>query len=65
MMGLFFHDGTGYVFYVQLPCQRRALRLSPAEIWLTVYCRRVVFGVKYNFSEFFWQTLELSNLFWP
>ena len=43
MTDLFFHEGTGLIIYMRLPGQRRALRVSPAEIWLTVYRRRLVY----------------------
>ena len=44
-MGIFFQIITGPVFYMRLPCQRRALRISPAETWLTAYRKRLIFRI--------------------
>ena len=46
MTGLLLHDGAGPVVYMWLPGQRRALRVSAAENWLTVYRRRIILRVK-------------------
>ena len=43
MTGLLFHDGAGPIPYMRLLGQRRALRVSPAETCLMVYCWRLVF----------------------
>ena len=59
----FFHEGNGLVAYMRLPRQRRALRVSLAETWLTVYSRRVISDPDVNFPKFFGNFSELSNLF--
>ena len=61
--GLFLHEVAGLVIYFLLLGQRRALRVSAAEIWLTIYRRGLVFEGKYNFSIFIWLVFGLANLF--
>ena len=39
---IFFYEGIGRVFYMWLPGQRRALRISSAETWLTFHRSRLL-----------------------
>ena len=64
MTGLYFHDGAGLVAYMCLSLQRRALRVTPAETWLTVYRRRFVSDLDGFFPFIFGVFLTVANLFW-
>ena len=53
MSGFFILEGIGPAFYMRLLGQRRALRVSPAESWLTVYRRRLVSDLDVTFRFYF------------
>ena len=57
-MGLFFHERAGPVIYMRLPCQWRALRVSPAQYLVDDLPPAFNFGPKHNFSIYISRFLD-------
>ena len=55
---------AGPVLYMRLPGQWRALRVSAAETWLTVYRRRLISDVDMTFKFLCGDLSGVANLFW-